>query len=631
MRDLDARLAKGLRAFNHYNRYKKAIMVENDPAGARVIVRFLPLCIHVNHPDLPGYPGDTDIPCGIKAMQWPAKTIEGLGEFLPSRIDRRRLQDYVPRQREIEGIFTIGSVGSVGQTRRSDYDIWVVVDEGVVGKSRIIPLKRKLQLLEKWLSSRYLLDVHFFIMDIYDIKSNNFGRVSHEGAGAALKNLLKEEFYRTMTLLEGRIPLWWIVPSDEKADVYDDSFQALHYSDLLEPDDFIDMGDIRSVPQQELLGAALWQMHKALDDPLKSVLKMALVSTYIEKDNEGELLCDVVRRRVLDSKKTDVVDSYIEPFRSVEAYYATKGEKETVDLLRRCFYLKVSPNIQIRDLIKIKQMDKASIMVEMVRSWGWSFKEIKDLNRFNEWDIERYRTLGDQLHGYLKKTAILLIRQSKASLLHVSMEEDVEMEILRRRVEAFYVSKKAKIKSEPRVKKNEPVFGELSFVFELGLWHIFRRYTPKSHPVMSTARVVKIIAWLVFNMRVDPSTAFHMIPNTSGVSLGDIQSLTKELYSRIPRTSAIGLNRDALMETAKITNIVAVLNMEKPEQINTISEIDVLYVNSWNELFCIHPGTAEFRQWARKVKGPETSLSLWMPDRSDSKRLAGALVSLLGS
>jgi hypothetical protein len=58
-------------------------------------------------------------------------------------------------------------------------------------------------------------------MDLQDIRTNNFGSVSQEGSGTALKSILKEEFYRTMTLIEGRVPLWWIVPPDRGAQGYE--------------------------------------------------------------------------------------------------------------------------------------------------------------------------------------------------------------------------------------------------------------------------------------------------------------------------------------------------------------------------------------------------------------------------
>jgi len=497
MKDLELKLNKAAKAFMNYNSYKQAIMVDNDPAGAQVILRLLPLLLHVNHPDLPGYLDDRDCPSGIKVVHRPIENRQEIESFLSTRVSLREIQE-TSRQREIDGIFTIGSVGSVGQTKESDYDIWVVVDAASVGEERMKLLERKLGLIRRWITGRYLLDLHFFLMDNADIIVNNFGRVSHEGAGSALKNLLKEEFYRTMTLIEGRIPLWWVIPPDAEPGAYEEVLELMHKTPNFHKDQFIDMGNIATIPKQELLGAALWQMHKALDDPLKSVLKMAQAAIYLGPSHTAAPFCDALKQRVYAANEDDVVDPYIEAFQRVEEYYLGERDVQTVDLLRKCFYLKVGAHIGPCDLIKINRKDKSSIMVELVKSWEWSLKVVDDLNRFLEWDVEGYRKLGFDIHEYLKKTTVLLIKTARSFLVHMDIDEDIEIEVLRRRVEAFYVPKDGKIASEKRVKKKEPAYEELYFTFTSGVWDVYQTSpdVKNAQPVMSATRVVKIIGSL---------------------------------------------------------------------------------------------------------------------------------------
>ncbi|HOO46780.1 MAG TPA: hypothetical protein PLM29_11155, partial [Deltaproteobacteria bacterium] len=99
MNDFDTRISTGIRAFTHYNRYKKVIMQKNDPLGAKVILQLFPLCLHVNHPALPGYMGDSDCPSGVKCMEWPASTLRTLGSFFSARITHSDIQGHVPRNR----------------------------------------------------------------------------------------------------------------------------------------------------------------------------------------------------------------------------------------------------------------------------------------------------------------------------------------------------------------------------------------------------------------------------------------------------------------------------------------------------------------------------------------------------
>jgi len=625
-------LSTGVRAFNHYNRYKKEILLKNDPVGGEAILKLVPVLLHINHPDLPGYVQDEACPCGIKAMKWNTESIKTLENFLSTRVKFTNIQDYLPLHRDIEGIFTIGSVGSVGQTRDSDYDIWVVMDASAIGDARLHLLETKVKRLQHWVKTLVPVKARVFLMDILKIQANEFGTVSQEGAGSALKVLLKEEFYRTMTLIQGRIPLWWIVPPFSNTEVYDRASQMLYSIDGFVPDDFVDLGNITQVPQQEFFGAALWQMHKALDDPFKSVLKMALAGTYMDPGYHARLLCDVLKSQVVNSRPGDVVDPYMVMFQRIDDYYRGIGDYKILDLLRQCFYIKVSPNIREGDLINIHRQDKTSIMVDLIKSWGWSLKRIQYLNRFNEWDVQIYRKFGDEIHAYLQKIAVLLIREAKKGLVHAGIEQDVDMEILRRRVEAFYVPKKGKIVSEKRVLRNEPAYRELVFCYNNSTWKIFPSMPSKGcegDAIMASERIVPIIAWLVYNRRFDTSTVFNMVPNPSYVFLSDVQDLLAKLIPSIPEASSIGLDRDALLAPGDVKQIFIIGNMEASPHLTSIAEVDILYLNTWNELFFNSIRPEGIKAWIKKARRADTKMGIWVSRETNSKQLIKAFSSLI--
>jgi len=631
MRHLDTSITIGLRAFTNYNRYKKKIIYKCDPTGAKVILELLPLLIHINHPSLPGYVEMEGCPCGIKYMEWPSATLRDIGTYFTSRVKLGRMQDYIPRMLEIEGLFTIGSVGSLAQTRESDYDIWVVVDGQAIEPERLNILSRKLRLLQRWISSNHVLYIHFFLMDLKDIRENNFGAISQEGSGSALKSILKEEFYRTMTLIEGRVPLWWIVPPDGGLDAYEKMHSKVFPHQGPESEEYIDLGDVESIPEQELLGAALWQMHKALDDPLKSVLKMALVSSYLDAPSRDILLCNVLKRHVFNAQENDIIDPYYQMLRRVEEYYGARNELGVVDLLRKCFYLKVVPNIKPSDLYKLERDDKAAIMVDIVKSWGWSLAAVKELNSFSEWSVDKYRMFGDDIHAYLKLATVQLLRRARSYMGASALDEDIEVEILRRRVESFYVSKEGKIESEKRVKRKEPAYRDLYFAYKDGNWCIYDHAPEpgREDPIMRTDRVTKILAWLVYNKRFDASTAFHMIPNVTKVALYDIQSLIWKLNSLIPDSASVGLDRSSLMEDKYARHVVVVANIENPDSLHAIRDMDVLYINTWNELFCISLRPEQIGAWMARMKKPSTQVNIWLPKEGNQLYLTQAVISLM--
>lgn len=630
MKDLEKGLSTNLRAFINFNRYKKKVMLRTDPVGARVILELLPLLIHINHPELPGYIDNEKCPCGINCMAWPAQTIKEINTFLSSRTRFGSMKEYIPPVKEIEGLFTIGSVGSLAQTRESDYDIWVVVDGERTEPERLKLLERKLKNIQKWITGKYVIDLHFFLMDVEDIRKNDFGSVSQEGSGSALKTILKEEFYRTMTLLEGRTPLWWTVPPDSGPDGYRRMREKMARMSAEEAGEIIDLGELDYIPEQELLGAALWQMHKALDDPLKSVLKMALVATYLDSSGRARLLCNDLKKDLFKGTRDYLLDPYVQVLSRVEAYYTSRGDFRTVDLLRKCFYLKINANIRSNDLLKVDRDDKSSIMVDIVRGWDWSLRTIKELNSFADWGVEKYRELGDEIHAFLKLTTVLLIRKAKAFLVNTAIDEDVEVEVLRRRVEAFYVPKENKIQCEKRVKKKEPAYRDLYFSYRNDLWSISERNsgTRGSH-IMETDRVVKILAWLVYNKRFDASTAFHMIPNTSNVGLSDIQSLLWSLNTLIPDANSVGLERSSLMEDKNPKQMVIIANMGYPDSMHSIREVDILYINAWNELFCVYLKPDQVKTWMARMKDWSTKVNIWLPREGNTKYLAQVLRSLI--
>ena len=53
----------------------------------------------------------------------------------------------------------------------------------------------------------------FFLVDILKAKNNDFGDSTIESSGSAQTRLLKEEFYRTMIYVAGKIPLWSVLPT----------------------------------------------------------------------------------------------------------------------------------------------------------------------------------------------------------------------------------------------------------------------------------------------------------------------------------------------------------------------------------------------------------------------------------
>jgi adenylate cyclase class 1 len=107
---------------------------------------------------------------------------------------------------------------------------------------------------------------------------------------------------------------------------------------------------------------------------------MALTATYLEPSGKSALLCDELKPACYAGISGRDHRSLCEIFKRVENYYRARGDEKTIDLLRKCFYLKVSPAITANDLLRVNRQDKTSMMVEIVRTWHWPISYIRDIN-----------------------------------------------------------------------------------------------------------------------------------------------------------------------------------------------------------------------------------------------------------
>jgi len=84
-----SRLISNKRAFLNYNRYKHRIMYENDSLRADLVLKLIPLLLHLNHSGFPGYSGNEDCPCGIKIMKRPVESQMDIISMIPEKISIR--------------------------------------------------------------------------------------------------------------------------------------------------------------------------------------------------------------------------------------------------------------------------------------------------------------------------------------------------------------------------------------------------------------------------------------------------------------------------------------------------------------------------------------------------------------
>ncbi|MGD8932383.1 MAG: hypothetical protein PVI52_07425, partial [Chromatiales bacterium] len=193
-------------------------------------IRLLPLLFHINHPMLPGFVR-SDTPQGIPNYNPAKPELDAARRLSRSFHYQRRAQ----RQYQIEGLYLMGSTGSIAQSSSSDFDLWLCHGPGL-NEGRRQQLQQKATLVEQ-AAAEQGLELHVFVIDPEAFRRGYKAKLSSESSGSTQHSLLLEEFYRSGVLLAGRYPLWWLVPPDRE-------HEYRSYADTLLRHRFVQAGDV---------------------------------------------------------------------------------------------------------------------------------------------------------------------------------------------------------------------------------------------------------------------------------------------------------------------------------------------------------------------------------------------------
>ena len=343
-----------LQIFERFNKSKTEFLYQQLPDRQRLVFDLVPFLLHVPAMDiLPKTVRWKRCLHGIENYRITPRTEDSFkkafpGVKMPTEIPRSGF-DECP----IKSISLIGSLGSIAQNLKSDFDYWICVDDQARECAYLDDFRRKLQAIEAWALDFSGAEVHFFPLRLKNILRDDFGAMAGESSGSAQGVLLKEEFYRTMTLVAGQAPLWWLMPPRVDDREYGRLKQLALDSDRIDPLGLVDLGNIRSVSLGELYGAAVWQINKTIGSPFKSVLKLSLLEEYLFGASGKGLLCDELKERILLSEdEARVLDPYVLMFERASDYLRDKKRFQDLDLLRRALYLKTGVQLRPADFLQ---------------------------------------------------------------------------------------------------------------------------------------------------------------------------------------------------------------------------------------------------------------------------------------
>jgi adenylate cyclase class 1 len=527
----------------------------------------------------------------------------GVTDYLPSRETERVGRHYLgganvlvrrhPEPR-ILGVYSMGSVGSLAQTAESDIDYWICIDEKQLGRQATDLLRRKLDALESMALERFKIQVTFFLVDIFKARDNDFGGSSQESSGSAQARLLKEEFYRTMVYVAGRLPLWTALPTSISSNYYNLIFDCINR--LPGTKRYIDLGDIHAIPRNEYFGASVWQMFKWLKSPFKSVIKMALLEKYMNTYGREPMLCNEYKNEWMNSGthlKPGQNDSYIILINTMIQFYMKSGDTHSIKLLLTCFFLKLG-------ITKQSELDfsvfglRRNLLERCLREWGWTLEKVFEVGRFRSWPYTAIHRLSLTIEQYMMTRYADLKSRFRDDPGGLAISEQDRM-VLERKVDIQFQDKPGKIKKLLLISGGDRHFSRLYLRYldtpgkRYGQWKLIHK--PSIHAqmdeesILTASSVEEIGAWLIHNHLYTDHTFLTMAPNPTEVSHDSIEKLYRAMHDFFTPELSKPVSFDALRKMPSITRLFVSVNFYAEKPSGRISDFTLVYLNSWEEMF----------------------------------------------
>lgn len=608
----------------HVNKIKKTLIelasvkqkraIDGMPKTFQQVFQLLPMLLHYHHPCLPGYI-DSNVPCGVTLYQ--------PSDELLSKLQVQFGFDYqgFNNSAKISAVYSMGSTCTLGQSIDSDLDIWVCVENSLLEEERIL-LQQKCHLIEGWAESLNI-QLTFFIVNADRFKEKHHECLMGENCGSAQHILLLEEFYRSANLLAGKLLLWYTIPSDliingHQYSTYDECISALVEAGAINRNEWIDFGSLIELSAEEYFGASLWQLYKSIDSPFKAVLKTLLLEAYSWKYPENKVVAHEVKQLIQQGNmKYSYLDSYYMMLDRVTDYLVAVGDRQRLDLVRSCFYLKVNEK---KSLSTLHISWRRELLNKIVCKWGWSKTVIDHLDHCESWKIEQARDVHEIVLQTMMTGYRNLLSFGRRNNLDSSISPQ-DLAILTRKLYAAYEVLPGKVTVINSNISNDLSEDNLTFIYvkndrvNRSGWYVYNQKPTLDsiigHQYLEYSNsLVKLVAWCYFNRLISSQTQLFYRDGSNHNPQKLIQ-LVSDLRAYFP-VFIPAATEETLSGPCEIRHLAIMINLKEDltgnpdlvspydvlshtnvlnygeKEINLVQSIDLLYRNSWNEIRVLH-------------------------------------------
>ena len=523
-------------------------------------IELIPLLFHINHPMLPGFVS-SDTPAGIPNFDPSREALNAARKLSRSFTYKgRAYHKYL-----IQGLYLMGSSGTIGHTRSSDFDFWLC-HEPKLSEMAVETLQSKAERIEKY-GEGLGLEIHVFVMDAESFRRGDKAALSSDSSGSAQHDLLLEEFYRSGLLLGGRYPLWWLVPPDQEQN-YRSYAAMLLEQRFVDERDVLDFGGLDELSVDEFFGVALWQLFKGIESPYKSVLKILLMESYAQDYPTPRWLAQQAKAAIYAGEaELSNLDAYILMYRQLECYLEARDELDRLALVRRCLYFKVGrPLSQLSKIQHWRDEDIATLTQE----WGWGRKELAALDGRSEWKIDKVLKERNVLVKELSHSYRLLTNFARTQAGSNPVKPG-ELNLIGRKLYTALERRPGKIdRINPGISQNM-LEAQISIHRSLSsrsepVWMLYRGQVdevqrPESVVIKAAPCLLELLTWCHINQICDITTTIQIYPKDGPVTLRECRAMLAMLEQLYPEHRLPESPLEALAEAPRLNATALVVNV----------------------------------------------------------------------
>lgn len=574
--------------FKKYNELKIHRFQQLFPnAAIKRTVNAIPILLSINDKRVPGF-CDSGVLLGIAGYTPDIETLR----YVKARFG---FDSYNNASKPfVHSLAVMGSVGTVGYNRKSDFDYWACVDKRGVPEKQLAFFQKKVDDIQKWALKESGAEVHIFVNDISNLKMNIFAEDEDEGFGSTIGGVLKDEFFRSSIIIAGKVPFWWVVPGFTTDSDYEKLFD--HIPEKERNEKYVDIGNLFQISREDFLGAALFQLIKAIGSPFKSILKIGILEKYLFVEGKTVLLSQKLKASIQRGKlENSVPDSYLIMFNEVYRYYEeVLDDKSLLKILRQNLYLKIDP--QLSKYLALKERKnlpyKVVAMFKVVKGWGWSKEEIQDLDDFESWDYNRIILFWNSV----KKFMLLSYQKISREMPNMNLQKKIsssDFKLLNSIIKANFSIEPDKIENFITFKDtpNEPflyIEPEIGGVKVSG-WRVYKKVRlsgrlEKEISIKSEDDLVKLLAWCSINQIYEP--AFSRVFFESGyhhINKNLVVELLNHIFEMF-NSEKTHIKKDFFLNEPRTLKNMLIMNFSESKA-NDINSFCHLYINTWGESF----------------------------------------------